>query len=134
MAPCYIRYWFLSRHTKACYLQVLIPENPYGFWWTRILVRVPKITLSCGHCDFRLTTENHNDFLVTKIGKNGDVAKQPHSDTKTVDTKTRRKPQRHATATSFLSSWQQSFVAIGIFGQQARQRGVNNEPKVLAPY
>ena len=64
----------ISKHlSKARYLQVLIPENPYGFWWTRILVRVPKITLSCGHCDFRLTTENHNDFLVTKIGKNGDV-------------------------------------------------------------
>ena len=32
-----------------------------------------KNTLSCGVEIFRLTTENHNDFLVTKIGKNGDV-------------------------------------------------------------
>ena len=59
--------------------------------------------------------------------------KQPHSDTKTADTKTRRKPQRHATTTSFLSSWQQSFVAIGIFRQQARRRVVNNEPKTSSP-
>ena len=36
-------------------------------------MRVPKNTLSCGMEIFRLTTENHNDFLVTKIGKNGDV-------------------------------------------------------------
>ena len=36
-------------------------------------MRVPKNTLPCGMEIFRLTTENHHDFLVTKIGKNGDV-------------------------------------------------------------
>ena len=110
-------------------------QNHGDFGETRILVRVPKNTLSCGVEIFRLTTENHHDFLVgpkslwcKKWRRQRSDTKQPHSDTKTTDTKTRRQPQQHATTTSFLSWWQQSFVAIGIFGQQARQRVVNNEP------
>ena len=63
----------LANWPKARYLQALVPRKSIGFWCLKKLVRVPKNTLSCGVEIFRLTTENHNDFWVTKIGKNGDV-------------------------------------------------------------
>ena len=111
---------------------LLVAPQSWWFWWDKdFIVRVPKNTLSCGREIFCLLTKNHHDFLVgpkslwsKKWRRQRWDTKQPHSDTKITDTKTRRQPQRcHNNTRQQRPS---NFVFVGTIVRGHRDRGATS--------